>query len=120
MFTNLSNLWYMILIVFKYLTPKGFRGITIYPFVFLANKSDRNDLVFVNHERIHIRQQLEMLVLPFFVWYAIEFIFRCIQYRNAKMADYNISFEREAYAKEKELDYLQSRSFWAFCDFLKK
>ena len=110
----------MIWIVFKYLTPKGFRGITIYPFVVLADKKDRDNLVFVNHERIHIRQQIEMLVIPFFIWYAIEFVFRWWQYRDKKAAYYAISFEREAYAKEKDLNYLQSRSFWAFRDFLKK
>ena len=71
----------MILIVFKYLTPKGFRGITFYPFVFLADKNDKLNSRFVNHERIHIRQQLEMLVLPFFIWYGIEFLFRLWQFK---------------------------------------
>ena len=58
----------MIFIVFKYLTPRGFRGLTFFPF-FLMNKEDVLDKVFVNHEKIHLRQQLELLVLPFYVWY---------------------------------------------------
>jgi hypothetical protein len=36
-------------------------------------KEDVLDKVFVNHEKIHLRQQLELLVLPFYVWYIIEF-----------------------------------------------
>jgi hypothetical protein len=104
----------MILIVFKYLTPKGFRGITFYPFVFLMDKKDKLNPVFVNHEKIHIRQQLEMLVVPFFIWYGIEFLFRWWKFKNRREAYYNISFEREAYQNEKDLDYLKKRSFWKF------
>ena len=74
----------MIVVVFKYLTPKGFRGLTLYPFVLISNAKDRNDKVFLNHEKIHIRQQLELLVLPFYVWYILEFLFRWIQLKIEK------------------------------------
>jgi hypothetical protein len=46
----------MIPIVFKYLTPRGFRGLTFYPFVFLADKDDKLNKVLINHEKIHVRQ----------------------------------------------------------------
>lgn len=108
----------MILIVFKYLTPKGFRGLTFYPFVFLTHKEDKLNAVLVNHERIHIRQQLELLVLPFYLWYGIEYLFRLAQYKDRKKAYYNISFEREAYQNEKDLSYVKQRSFWSFWDYL--
>ncbi len=74
----------MILIVFKYLTPKGFRGITFFPFVFLMDKKDKLNPVFVNHEKIHIRQQLEMLVVPFFFGTALNFYF---VWRNIKIGE---------------------------------
>ena len=106
----------MIVLVLKYLTPKGFRGITLFPFVLLVNKKDRGDAVLMNHERIHIRQQLELLVLPFFIWYGVEFLFRWMQYKNRHLAYRNICFEREAYANEKDLCYLKQRSFWKFLD----
>ncbi|WP_264549067.1 hypothetical protein [Flavobacterium sp. N2820] len=104
----------MILLVFKYLIPKGFRGLTFYPFVFLADKDDRLNEVFINHEKIHIRQQLELLIVPFYLWYFIEYLIRLLQFRNRKKAYYSISFEKEAYANEKDLEYLKSRSFWRF------
>lgn len=106
----------MIVLVSKYLTPKGFRGLTFFPFVFLRNEKDKQNEVLLNHERIHIRQQLELLVFPFFVWYGIEFLLRLFQYRNVNRAYRNISFEREAYANEKDLHYLKQRSFmfWFF------
>jgi hypothetical protein len=104
----------MILLVFKYLIPKGFRGLTFYPFVFLADKDDRLNEVFINHEKIHFRQQLELLIVPFYLWYFIEYLIRLLQFRNRKKAYYSISFEKEAYANEKDLEYLKSRSFWRF------
>lgn len=109
----------MILIVFKYLTPRGFRGLTFYPFVFLADKSDKLNKVFINHERIHIRQQLELLIFPFYLWYFTEYLFRLIQYKDRKKAYYNISFEREAYANEKDFVYIKNREFWRFLIYLK-
>jgi hypothetical protein len=108
----------MILIVFKYLTPRGFRGLTFYPFVFLADKDDKLNEVFINHEKIHIRQQLELLILPFYLWYFTEYLIRLLQFRNRKKAYYAISFEREAYANEKDLDYLNSRPFWGFIRYV--
>ncbi|GAA4043307.1 hypothetical protein [Flavobacterium chungnamense] len=110
----------MILIVFKYLTPRGFRGLTFYPFVFLADKDDKLNKVFINHEKIHIRQQLELLILPFYLWYFTEYLFRLIQYKDRKEAYFNISFEREAYKNEKDLNYLKQRSFWSFLKYVKK
>ena len=108
----------MILIVFKYLTPRGFRGLTFYPFVFLADKDDKLNKVFINHEKIHIRQQLELLIVPFYLWYFTEYFIRLLQFRNRKKAYYAISFEREAYANEKDLDYLNSRPFWGFMRYI--
>jgi hypothetical protein len=107
----------MIVVVFKYLVPKGFRGFTFFPFVFLTDKKDKHPEV-LNHERIHIRQQLELLVIPFFIWYGIEFLIRLVQYKNRREAYYNISFEREAYVKEKDLNYLKKRSFLSFLKYV--
>ncbi len=108
----------MIWIVYKFLTPKGFREITLYPFVFMKDSKDKQNTVFRNHERIHARQQLELLLLPFFIWYGLEFLFRMWQFKNRREAYYHISFEREAYQNEKDLDYLKKRSFWKFLKYL--
>ena len=108
----------MIVVVAKYLIPKGFAGITLWPFVLLATEKDRRNPVTIFHERIHLQQQIEMLVLPFFVWYAVEFVIRLLQYRNTHLAYRNISFEREAYANEKSPGYLRSRAFWGFLSWM--
>lgn len=108
----------MLLIVAKYLIPKGYRGFAVFPFVFVKYRLDKESGVFINHERIHLRQQLELLMLPFFVWYLVEFLVRLAQYKNADLAYRNISFEREAYANEKDLNYLKQRSFYEFVKYL--
>ena len=108
----------MFLIVTKYLIPKGYRGLALFPIVFVKHSSDKDNLTFVNHERIHLRQQLELLIIPFFIWYFLEFALRMFQYRNFDLAYRNISFEREAYANEKDLDYLKQSSFWTFLKYI--
>ncbi len=108
----------MILIVSKYLIPKGYRGLTVFPFVFLKSRESKSDLVLLHHEKIHLRQQLELLVLPFFIWYGLEFLLRLIKHKNRQVAYRMISFEREAYQNEKDLDYLKQRSFYGFLNYL--
>ena len=102
----------------KYLVPKGYLGLTIFPFVFLKSKALKVDAILINHEKIHLRQQLELLILPFYLVYVFEFLIRFIQYKNWHKAYRNISFEREAYANEKYLDYLKQRPFWRFLKYL--
>lgn len=108
----------MLLIVAKYLIPKGYRGLAAFPFVFVKYPKDKENAIFVNHEKIHLRQQIELLIIPFFVWYLTEYLVRLVQYKNADLAYRNISFEREAYANEKDLYYLKQRSFYKFWNYL--
>lgn len=73
----------------------------------------------INHEEIHSVQQKEMLVLFFFIWYGLEFIFRLAQYRNWKKAYMNVSFEREAYANQYDMAYLQNRRMFSWIKYLR-
>ena len=101
----------MFVTVAKYLIPKGFAGLTIFPFGILKDRKDISNPVMMQHEKIHIRQQLELLVLPFFIWYGIEYLLRILQYKDKHVAYRNISFEREAYANESQEYFLQKRRF---------
>lgn len=73
----------------------------------------------INHERIHTAQQRELLFIPFYIWYLIEWLIRLIQYRNWNKAYLNLSFEREAYAHGHDLTYLKSRKRFSFLKYLK-
>lgn len=107
-------------LVSKYLVPKGYQGFAFFPFVFLKKKELIRDAVLVHHEKIHLRQQLEMLIIFFYLAYCIEFLIRYWQYKTWKQAYRNISFEREAYANEHNLCYLGQRSFWQFLKYIRK
>ncbi|WP_347050700.1 hypothetical protein [Flavobacterium olei] len=109
----------MFLIVAKYLIPKGYRGMAVFPFVLMKYDFDKKNEVFINHEKIHLQQQLEMLVIPFFIWYFLEYAIRLFQYRNTDLAYRNLSFEREAYANETNLQYLKNRTFFQFLNYIK-
>lgn len=109
----------MFIIVTNYLIPKGFRGLTIFPFVFLRNQCDVSNPILINHEKIHVRQQKELLILPFFIWYIFEYFIWLMILKDRKLAYKNISFEKEAYDNENNPNYLAERKFFIFLKYLK-
>ena len=101
--------------------PAGYKAITIWPFLFIRKKAAaRFNDVDERHEYIHGEQQKEMLIVFFYLWYGIEWLIRCIQYGNAKTAYKNICFEREAYANETDVIYLDTRKHYAWFKYLRK
>ena len=105
--------------VCKHIFPAKFIGLAIYPFIFLKDSSLKADLRLINHEKIHLKQQAELLWLLFFIWYGLEFLICIIQYKNTHMAYKNISFEKEAYINEFNLNYLNDRKLFSFLKYLK-
>ncbi len=91
-------------------------GLTLFPWVFCKEPNPPKWLL--NHERIHICQQLELGIILFYLWYVTEYLFRLIQYRRRYLAYRNISFEREAYRNDKDLTYLKNRKIWSFLKYL--
>jgi hypothetical protein len=87
-------------------------GMALWPFILI--KRPNPSKILINHERIHLRQQAEMLVLPFYLWYVTEYLYRLWQYRNHYQAYLNISFEQEAFNNEHNLHYLAQRKTFAF------
>ena len=96
----------------------GISGITLFPFIILKDKQLKQDKRILNHERIHIRQQVELLVLPFYLLYLIEFGIGLIKYKNRQTAYMNISFEREAFKHDADLNYLSERKLWAWRKYM--
>lgn len=66
----------------------------------------------INHERIHIRQFMELLILGFlflYLWYMIAGYFK---YKDWVAAYRNNPFETEAYEFESDLSYLKNRKWY--------
>ena len=106
------------IIVIPQIRHLGISGLTLYPFILLRDKTLKQDKRIMNHERIHICQQAELLVLPFYLIYLIEFIVGLIKYKNKRIAYLNISFEREAYKHDVDLNYLKERKLWAWVSLI--
>jgi hypothetical protein len=97
----------------KFITGNFAQAITLFPFVFVRNKTALLDPVLLNHERIHLRQQAELLVLPFYLFYLLEYLLGRLRGQDHLTAYLRISFEREAFAHEVDMHYLQRRKFGA-------
>lgn len=67
----------------------------------------------INHERIHTAQMRELLFVPFYIIYGVEWLWRLVQHRHWYKAYMAISFEREAYRHSGDLDYLPRRRHFA-------
>ena len=130
-------------VIFNDIIPfRGFMVMCLWPFIFVRNSAASHyNTVANNHEHIHAEQQKEMLIIGvalavialvaefglwaflfvpiFFLWYGLEWLCRLVQYRNSNKAYRNISFEREAYANEKDLAYLGSRKPYAWTKYLR-
>lgn len=90
-----------ILIESKFITRKllKVRGIVLFPFVFVDDKSDS---YLVNHELIHVEQIKDCGFLKFYIlyiwyWYKYDFNY----YANP--------FEVEAFANDNNLNYIKTR-----------
>lgn len=70
------------------------------------------------HEKIHHQQQLELLVILFYVWYVVEWLFKWVIYKDRKRAYKELSFEREAYGNDNQANYLSKRRRWSFLKYI--
>lgn len=102
------------------LNNKNVLAMALWPFILFKDKKTSQDPVIVNHERIHHRQQIELLILPFYIWYFLEYwigMFKC-KFKH-EIAYRNISFEAEAYSHEKDLSYLSHRPYFSNWKYFK-
>lgn len=106
------------ILVFKHIFYRNYVGLSLWPFIFLKNHKLKNDIELINHEKIHLRQQQELLIIPFYMLYFFEWLIRCVLYLDTYRAYQNISFEREAYLNEKSQDYLKKRRPYSFMKYL--
>ncbi len=100
------------------LNNKWVTAMALWPFILLKDKKTKQDLAIINHEKIHHRQQLELLILPYYIWYFIEYWIGMFRFGFIHQKAYmNISFEKEAYAHQNNLEYLKNRkwlSSWGY------
>lgn len=106
------------LIIIESIFPSNFNALAIWPFIILRHKELKKDTVLLNHERIHLKQQKELLWIPFFIIYFVEFLAKIVIYKKSKLAYRNISFEREAYLHERDFGYSDGKPMLSFIKYL--
>ena len=98
------------IIVFRKLPANG---MALFPFILVKTKAQRSDQILINHEKIHLAQQLELLIIPFYIAYLFNYLFNLLRYKQHHLAYSQICFEREAYQNESNLSYLKQRKWLA-------
>lgn len=102
---------------------KGFVAINLFGVLFVRKNvvlSDARYQRMIRHETTHTKQMKELLYLPFYVLYVLEWLVRLVMYREARKAYRNISFEREAYANQDNVFYNAGRNRYAFLRYIKQ
>ena len=101
----------MKIIINNILPPKDFKCINLFGILFCRKQLNKID---INHEAIHTKQMQEMLYIPFYIWYIIEYLIKLFKgnaYRN-------LSFEREAYNNQYNLNYLNNRKHYSWIKYV--
>ena len=98
------------------ISPMNTWAVSIGPFVWCKGELSEE---IKRHETIHFQQQIEMLFIFQWVLYFTFYVIRRFQYGSWKAAYYEIPFEREAYDKAGQEDYLANRKRYAWMEYIK-
>ena len=91
----------------------------IFPFILIKHPDLKNDAQLIRHETIHLMQELELLIVPFYMLYLANYLVNLVKYQDHEKAYRLIIFEREAYAHEADSGYLNQRRFWGWLKFIR-
>ena len=99
-------------VIYNRCIPLGeYWAINLFGLIFVKEQYGRLTERTLNHELIHTAQQKDLLYIFFYILYLIEWVYRLIF--HTKTAYRGISFEREAYDNQDDLDYLKKRRHFA-------
>ncbi len=91
-------------------------AVAIWPFIFIRDEGSERVIA---HEKIHLRQQVELGIIGFYILYAAFWLFYMYKLRDKSAAYYAIPFEREAYAGDFSGEqYLKKRHNYEWLNFL--
>lgn len=100
-------------LISKFLSYYHVKAMAIFPLLLLENKSLKDCETIIRHEKIHFRQQLELLIIPFYLIYCFEYLYYYLKWKDKNNAYHSISFEKEAYKNEDNIHYLKNRPLFA-------
>ena len=98
------------------IAPINVWAVSIGPFVWC--RGELSDIT-KQHETIHFQQQLEMAFIAQWILYFTFYALGRIKHGSWKEAYYQNPFEKEAYAKQDEKDYLKNRKRYSWLEYIK-
>lgn len=104
----------------NHLPAKAFVAMTIWPLVIVRNdKKAKFTKTVERHEMTHAAQQKEMMIIFFYLLYAVEWIVKLPLCRfDSDRAYRSVSLEQEAYAHQYETVYNTTRLHFAFAKYI--
>lgn len=98
---------------------EGYKLINICGIIFTKKNTNISDID-INHEKIHSYQIFEMLIIFFYLWYGVEYFIRYFFSKDkfTNQAYKNISFEKEAYINQRNMNYLSERKHYNWIKLL--
>ncbi|MBQ4367519.1 MAG: hypothetical protein II786_05505 [Muribaculaceae bacterium] len=100
----------------RYLPWRGFDAINLFGVLFVHQGVYLSGEL-LNHERIHTAQMRELGFIFFYIIYFIEWTVRLAMRGRAYRG---ISFEREAYDNQRDLEYLSHRRHYAWLHHMRR
>lgn len=96
-------------VIYNRLIPfRGFKCINLFGILFVREGCVMTQTDF-NHEAIHTAQMKELLYIPFYLLYLMEWLWKLLKYRDGRKAYRDLSHEREAYDNQANQNYLTNR-----------
>lgn len=103
---------------------RGFRAVNLFGVLFARCNAVISETT-LRHERIHTMQMREMLYVPFYLWYGVEYVIRLVGWSfgkkpcgpNGRPYD-RMGFEREAYGNEHDADYPKTRKRFSWLKYI--
>ncbi len=94
------------------------KAAAFFPFVFVR-KAEYATPIFINHERIHFRQQLETLFVGSWILHFCEDLYSRL-FLKLKAPDYYLyrAVEQEAYRNQHDMDYLKNRKWFSLFKYI--
>lgn len=107
-------------IIYNSIIPfKKFMAINLFGVLFVRNDLERPiGALTINHEEIHSEQYKELYWIGFLPLYLIEWFVKLLIYGNSRKAYRNISFEREAYKFQNDLNYIEKRKKFSWAKMI--
>ena len=96
-------------------------AITFWPFIIVRSNLKHATVLpeLIRHETIHIRQQLELLLIGAWILYGLEYFYaRHIKKLDKRQAYYHTAMEQEAHRNAMKPDYIKNRKPYAVLRYI--